>query len=63
MNAIPFFHNFLNQLCRTVFMLHISLVGINEYEDSTLSVEDFVKDTFQIDYHYRYLFYLRSAIR
>jgi len=44
-------------------MLHISLVGINEYEDSTLSVEDFVKDTFQIDYHYRYLFYLRSAIR
>ncbi|KAL2328840.1 hypothetical protein Fmac_022267 [Flemingia macrophylla] len=36
---------------------------INEYDDPTLSLEESLMDIFRIDYHYRHLFYLRSAIR
>ncbi|GAU49488.1 hypothetical protein TSUD_88550 [Trifolium subterraneum] len=43
--------------------IYITENGINEYEDPTLSVEESLIDTFRIDYHYRHLFYLRSAIR
>ncbi|XP_045820520.1 beta-glucosidase 24-like isoform X2 [Trifolium pratense] len=43
--------------------IYITENGINEYEDPILSVEESLIDSFRIDYHYRHLFYLRSAIR
>ncbi|CAJ2679024.1 unnamed protein product [Trifolium pratense] len=42
--------------------IYITENGINEYEDSTLSVKESLIDTFRIDYHYRHLFYLQYAI-
>jgi len=42
--------------------VYTSLIGINEYDDPTLSVQESLMDTFRIDYHYRHLYYLRSAI-
>ncbi|XP_020240172.1 cyanogenic beta-glucosidase [Cajanus cajan] len=44
-------------------LIYITENGINEFNDPTLSVEESLMDTFRIDYHYRHLFYLRSAIR
>ncbi|KAK7262566.1 hypothetical protein RJT34_30140 [Clitoria ternatea] len=44
-------------------LIFITENGINEYNDPTLSPEESLLDTFRIDYHYRHLFYLRSAIR
>ncbi|XP_061361384.1 cyanogenic beta-glucosidase-like [Gastrolobium bilobum] len=44
-------------------LIYITENGINEFDDPTLSVEESLMDTFRIDYHYRHLFYLRSAIR
>ncbi|KAE9593297.1 hypothetical protein Lal_00029066 [Lupinus albus] len=44
-------------------LIYITENGINEFNDPTLSVEEALMDTFRIDYHYRHLFYLRSAIR
>jgi len=38
-------------------------VGIDEFNDPTLSLEESLLDTFRIDYHYRHLYYLYSAIR
>jgi beta-glucosidase len=48
--------------CMTNCAVHTSLIGINEYDDPTLSVKESLMDTFRIDYHFRHLFYLRSAI-
>ena len=53
--------NLLNQRCMTTDV-HTLLIGINEYSDPTLSVQESLMDTFRIDYHYRHLYYLRSAI-
>jgi len=33
------------------------------YTDPTLSVEEMLQDTYRIDYFYRHLYYLLSAIR
>ncbi|XP_020215280.1 cyanogenic beta-glucosidase [Cajanus cajan] len=44
-------------------LIYITENGINEYDDPTLSLEESLMDTFRIDYHYRHLFYLQSAIR
>jgi beta-glucosidase len=43
-------------------LVYITENGINEYDDPTLSVKESLMDTFRIDYHFRHLFYLRSAI-
>ncbi|KAG4973932.1 hypothetical protein JHK87_030753 [Glycine soja] len=44
-------------------LIYITENGINEYNEPTLSLEESLIDTFRIDYHYRHLFYLQSAIR
>ncbi|KAK7262564.1 hypothetical protein RJT34_30138 [Clitoria ternatea] len=44
-------------------VIFITENGVNEFNNPTLSVEESLMDTFRIDYHYRHLFYLRSAIR
>ncbi|GAU14631.1 hypothetical protein TSUD_96950 [Trifolium subterraneum] len=36
--------------------------SINEYDDSSLSLEESLIDTYRINYHYRHLVYLRKAI-
>jgi beta-glucosidase len=38
-------------------------VGINEYDDPSLSLEESLLDTYRVDYHYRHLFYLKEAIK
>jgi len=43
--------------------LFFNFTGINEYNEPSLSVEESLMDTFRIDYHYRHLYYLLSAIR
>ncbi|CAL0329178.1 unnamed protein product [Lupinus luteus] len=44
-------------------LIYITENGINEFNDPTLSLEESLMDTFRVDYHYRHLYYLRSAIR
>ncbi|KAL5130112.1 Beta-glucosidase 24 [Glycine soja] len=44
-------------------LIYITENGINEYNEPTLSLEESLMDTFRIDYHYRHLFYLQSAIK
>ncbi|KAG4385248.1 hypothetical protein GLYMA_12G054300v4 [Glycine max] len=44
-------------------LIYITENGINEYDEPTQSLEESLIDIFRIDYHYRHLFYLRSAIR
>jgi len=38
-------------------------VGMGDLNDSTLSVEEMLQDTYRIDYYYRHLYYLRWTIR
>ncbi|XP_061342185.1 isoflavonoid 7-O-beta-apiosyl-glucoside beta-glycosidase-like [Gastrolobium bilobum] len=44
-------------------LIYITENGINEYDDPSLSLEESLLDTYRIDYHYRHLFYLQSAIK
>ncbi|KAL2578859.1 hypothetical protein AAZV13_15G029700 [Glycine max] len=44
-------------------LIYITENGIDEFNDPTLSLEEALLDSFRIDYHYRHLFYLHSAIR
>ncbi|XP_057452836.1 beta-glucosidase 12-like [Lotus japonicus] len=44
-------------------LIYITENGIDEFNDPTLSLEEALIDTYRIDYHYRHLFYLQSAIR
>ncbi|MED6205994.1 Beta-glucosidase 12 [Stylosanthes scabra] len=44
-------------------LIYITENGIDEFNDPTLSLEEALIDTFRIDYYYRHLFYLHSAIR
>ncbi|XLR18290.1 hypothetical protein S83_046202 [Arachis hypogaea] len=44
-------------------LIYITENGIDEFNDPTLSLEEALIDTFRIDYYYRHLFYLQSAIR
>ncbi|KAG2397802.1 Beta-glucosidase 13 [Vigna angularis] len=45
-------------------LIFITENGVNEFNnDQTLSLEESLLDTYRIDYYYRHLFYLRSAIR
>jgi len=36
---------------------------MNEDNDSTLSLEEALMDTYRIDYYYRHLYYIFSAMR
>ncbi|KAA8528123.1 hypothetical protein F0562_035008 [Nyssa sinensis] len=38
-------------------------IGVGERDNSTMPVEDALKDYFRIKYHYPHLFYVRKAIR
>ncbi|XP_061367284.1 cyanogenic beta-glucosidase-like isoform X2 [Gastrolobium bilobum] len=44
-------------------LIYITENGIDEFNDPTLSLQEALIDTFRIDYYYRHLFYLQSAIR
>ncbi|XP_057453250.1 beta-glucosidase 12-like [Lotus japonicus] len=44
-------------------LIYITENGMSEFNDPTLSLEEALLDTFRIDYYYRHLFYLQSAIR
>ncbi|XP_014494246.1 cyanogenic beta-glucosidase [Vigna radiata var. radiata] len=44
-------------------LMYITENGVNEYNEPSLSLEESLMDTFRIDYHYRHLYYLLSAIR
>ncbi|KAG5139443.1 hypothetical protein JHK84_033211 [Glycine max] len=44
-------------------LIYITENGINEYDDSSLSLEESLLDIYRIDYHYRHLFYLQEAIK
>ncbi|KAI9079405.1 hypothetical protein K1719_038704 [Acacia pycnantha] len=44
-------------------MIYITENGYDEYNDPTLSLEEALVDTYRIDYYYRHLYYLESAIR
>ncbi|KAL2332203.1 hypothetical protein Fmac_019784 [Flemingia macrophylla] len=44
-------------------LVYITENGIDEFNDPTLSLEKALLDISRVDYHYRHLFYLRSAIR
>nr|XP_012571852.1 LOW QUALITY PROTEIN: beta-glucosidase 12-like [Cicer arietinum] len=44
-------------------LIYITENGVDEFNDPTLSLEEALLDTFRIDYYYRHLFYVRSAIR
>ena len=39
------------------------IIGYDEYNDSTLSLQEALMDTYRIDYFYRHLYYLETAIR
>jgi len=43
--------------------MFLNFIGVNEYNEPSLSIEESLMDTFRIDYHYRHLYYLLSAIR
>ncbi|KAG4948072.1 hypothetical protein JHK84_041516 [Glycine max] len=44
-------------------LIYITENGIDEFNDPTLSIEEVLIDTYRIDYYYRHLFYLKSAIK
>ncbi|XP_061367286.1 beta-glucosidase 12-like [Gastrolobium bilobum] len=44
-------------------LIYITENGMDEFDDPTLSLQEALIDTFRIDYYYRHLFYLQSAIR
>ncbi|XP_058748878.1 beta-glucosidase 12-like [Vicia villosa] len=44
-------------------LIYITENGVDEFNDPTLSLEEALIDTFRIDYYYRHLYYIKSAIR
>ncbi|KAL5082610.1 hypothetical protein RYX36_011031, partial [Vicia faba] len=42
---------------------HVNLTSVDEFNDLTLSLEESLIDIFRIDYYYRHLYYINSAIR
>ncbi|KAI9126453.1 hypothetical protein K1719_002049 [Acacia pycnantha] len=44
-------------------LVYITENGITELDDPTLTIEEALMDTFRIDYHFRHLYYLQSAIK
>ncbi|CAL0304192.1 unnamed protein product [Lupinus luteus] len=43
-------------------LIYITENGINEYDDPQLTLEESLLDTYRVDYYYRHLYYLKSAI-
>jgi len=56
---------FLTYLKKTCYVLHfhIFVIGINDYDDPSLSLEESLLDIYRVDYHYRHLYYLQEAIK
>nr|ABY48758.1 glycosylhydrolase 1 [Leucaena leucocephala] len=44
-------------------LIYITENGIDEFDDPTLTLEEALIDTFRIDYYFRHLYYLQSAIK
>ncbi|ESW22408.1 hypothetical protein PHAVU_005G151500 [Phaseolus vulgaris] len=44
-------------------LIYITENGMGDFNDPTLSVKEMLQDTYRIDYFYRHLYYLLSAIR
>ncbi|KAI4324287.1 hypothetical protein L6164_023838 [Bauhinia variegata] len=44
-------------------LIYITENGIDEFNNATLSLEEALNDPFRIDYYYRHLYYLHTAIR
>ncbi|XP_054815058.1 beta-glucosidase 12-like isoform X2 [Prosopis cineraria] len=44
-------------------VIYITENGYDEYNDPTLSLEEALKDIYRIDYYYRHLYHLQTAIR
>ncbi|QHO55194.1 beta-glucosidase 13 isoform X2 [Arachis hypogaea] len=44
-------------------LIYITENGIDEFNDPTLSLEEALMDTFRIDYYYRHLYYVSTAIK
>ncbi|CAJ2679017.1 unnamed protein product [Trifolium pratense] len=44
-------------------VIYITENGYDEYNDPTLSLEESLVDTYRIDYFYRHLYYLQTAIK
>ncbi|OIW08963.1 hypothetical protein TanjilG_05939 [Lupinus angustifolius] len=44
-------------------LIYITENGVDEFNDPTLSLKEALIDTFRIDYYYRHLYYLQSAIK
>nr|ABY84677.1 coniferrin beta glucosidase [Leucaena leucocephala] len=43
--------------------IYITENGIDDFDDPTLTLEEALIDTFRIDYYFRHLYYLQSAIK
>ncbi|CAJ2679042.1 unnamed protein product [Trifolium pratense] len=44
-------------------VIYITENGMNEFNDATLSLDEALLDVYRIDYYYRHLYYIRSAIQ
>ncbi|KAK4270414.1 hypothetical protein QN277_023452 [Acacia crassicarpa] len=44
-------------------LIYITENGVDEFNDPTLTLQEALLDTFRIDYYFRHLYYLQSAIR
>ncbi|KAI5390747.1 beta-glucosidase 12 [Lathyrus oleraceus] len=44
-------------------LIYITENGMDEFNDPTLSLEEALSDTYRIDYFYRHLYYISSAIK
>ncbi|XP_057452715.1 cyanogenic beta-glucosidase-like [Lotus japonicus] len=44
-------------------LIYITENGMDEFNDPTLSLEEALMDTYRIDFFYRHLFYIQSAIK
>lgn len=41
----------------------IKMIGVDEFNDPTLSLEEALIDTYRLDYYYRHLYYVQAAIK
>ncbi|XP_028801510.1 beta-glucosidase 12-like [Neltuma alba] len=44
-------------------LIYVTENGVDEYNDPTLTLEEALMDTFRIDFYFRHLHYLKSAIK
>ena len=48
---------------KALYLFPPCIVGVNEFNDPNLSLEDALLDNQRVDYHFRHLYYLREAIK